>query len=150
MTYTSRTTLLETSSKKQLAQTYMCTVCLFVWSQGRTYGKIPHHSCHSSPPGLISLHVPCPPPPPPPILMSCILHQIRTLPCLPVLYIYPYQVSGQSLPCLPVVHCVSNLLLHNFTNSISLEPSPLMFPPCLTVPASLTYQSGSLPLHRLV
>ena len=34
----------------------------------------------------------------------CTEAAVRTLPCLPVLYIYPNQVSGLSLPCLPVVH----------------------------------------------
>ena len=46
-----------------------------------------YHPGHSSPPGLVSLSVP----PPPPVLLSCILHSVRTLPCPPVLYIYPIQ-----------------------------------------------------------
>ena len=51
-------------------------------SQGRTYGDHPYHPGHLSPPGLVSLSVPSPP-----VLSSCILHQVCTLPCPPVLYI---------------------------------------------------------------
>ena len=45
-----------------------------------------YHPGHSSPPGLVSVSVPSPP-----VLMSCILHPVRTLPCPPVLYIYPIE-----------------------------------------------------------
>ena len=72
-------------------------VCLFVWdpqphfsygvnSQGRTYGDHPYHPGHSSPKGLVSLSVPSPP-----VLLSCILHQVRTLACPPVQYIQPIE-----------------------------------------------------------
>ena len=40
-----------------------------------------------------------------PVLLSCILHQVRTLPC-PVHI--TYRVSGLSLPCFPVLHIYSN------------------------------------------
>ena len=70
---------------------------------------------HSSLPGLIFLPVPCPP-----ILLSCILHQVRTLPCLPVRYTYPNKVSGLSLPCLPVVHI--------YLNPTRMNPSTLQTP----------------------
>ena len=45
-------------------------------SRGRTYGDHPYHPGHSSPPDLVPLSVPSPP-----VLLSCILHQVRTLPC---------------------------------------------------------------------
>ena len=67
-------------------------------SHGRTYGEHPYHPGHLSPPGLVSLPVPSAP-----VLLSCILHQVHTLPCLSVLYIYPNQVSSLSLPFLPVI-----------------------------------------------
>ena len=158
---------------------YVLFVCLFVLdpqahlshgvnSQGRTYGDLPYHPGHSSPPRLIFLHVPCPPPPPPPpppILLSCILHQVCTLPRLPVLYIYSNHVSGLSLPCLPVVNiyfnptkmnpstlqtphinCVSLLFPKQFHHQHNSKIAPLLHPPCLPAPAPLTYNGGSLPL----
>ena len=103
--------------------------------------------------------------PVPPILLSCILHQVCTLPFLPVLYIYSNQISGLSLPCLPVVHiylnptkmnpstlqtpiinCVSLLFLKQFPHQYNSKISPLQYPPCLPAPAPLTYNGGSLPL----
>ena len=71
-------------------------VCLFwirnrIWPTGSTPkgGPTEISPTTQATPGLILHHVPCPPPPPPPILLSCILHQVCALPCLPVLYIYP-------------------------------------------------------------
>ena len=108
---------------------------------------------------------PVPPPPPPPILLSCILHQVCTLPRLPVLYIYSNHVSGLSLPCLPVVNiyfnptkmnpstlqtphinCVSLLFPKQFHHQHNSKIAPLLHPPCLPAPAPLTYNGGSLPL----
>ena len=59
-----------------------------------------YHPGHSSPPGLVSVSVPSPP-----VLMSCILHPVRTLPC--PIHI-PYRVSGLFLPRLSVLHIYSN------------------------------------------
>ena len=122
-------------------------ICLFVLyphlphrvnSQKRTYREIPYHPVHSSSLDLISFHVSCPL-----ILLSCILHQVRTLPCLPVLYIYPDQVSVLSLNCLHVVHInisphkyeslnsseipltvLVYYVWHNFANSMTLKHLP--------------------------
>ena len=131
-------------------------------SQRRTYGDLPYQLGHSSPPGLIFLHVPCPPP----ILLSCILHQVCTLPCLPVLCICPNQVSGLSLPCLPVVHvylnptkmnastlqtphinCIS-LLFPKFHHQYTSKIPPLLYPPCLPAqaPSLTTVAPFSYPL----
>ena len=84
-------------------------------------GQLPREELRRSPlpprppPGLIFLHVPCPP-----ILLSCILHQVCTFPCLPVLHIYPNKVSCLSLPCLPVIHI--------YLNPTKMNPSPLQTP----------------------
>ena len=82
---------------------YMC-VCLFVCF-GPAFvprGQLPREDlwrASLTPRPPVSPLVPCPP-----ILLSCILHQVCTLPFFPVLYIYPNQVSGLPLPCRPVVH----------------------------------------------
>ena len=137
---------------------------MFVFfGSGSAFVPRTYHPGHSSPPGLILLHVPCPPPSPPPplpLLLSCILHQVCTLPCLPVLYIYPNQVSGLSLPCLPVLYlnptkmnpstlqtphknCVSLLFPKQFHHQYNSKISPFLYPPSLPAPAPLTY-NGSL------
>ena len=84
---------LNSSLKLATFSLFNCFVYLFDWdpqphfphrvnSQGRTYRDHPYHPGHSSPPGLVSHSVSSPP-----VLLSCILHQVRTLPSPPVLYI---------------------------------------------------------------
>ena len=72
----------------------MRRVCLFIlntWphlSHGdNSYVELPCHPGHTSTPGLIALRVPYPP-----IILSCILHQVRTVPGRPVCI--SYLVSG--------------------------------------------------------
>ena len=85
-------------------ETVFFFVCLFetrnrIFPAGSTEITL-YHPGHSSPPGLVSVSAPSPP-----VLLSCILHPVRTLPC--PIHI-PYRVSGLFLPCFSVLHIYSN------------------------------------------
>ena len=93
-----------------LSRSRFLVCCLFVLdpyphlsrgvnSRGRTYGELPYHPGHSSPPGLFVLHVPYPP-------ILIVMHpasgQSPPLSSCPIQI--SYQVSGLPPPCLPVLH----------------------------------------------
>ena len=79
----------DTQENKRVPVFIVCFGCVTALSHGvnspeKTYRELPYHPGHSSPRGLwlplYSLY---------PHALSCILHQICTIPCPPVLYRYP-------------------------------------------------------------